>query len=125
MSPSLTQDVRTVADLNISPSVREHLTALLSVYADLKFDLDAIQHQLDIEKMAIGHILEEQGIHTLKDGTFALTWVRGSMTSKLDPKKLIAMGVTTAQLDAATVIRPRRDYFQIRDTNAKGDRDDA
>lgn len=98
----------------LSQTQREHLEASLSTYAELKFDFDALAHLMEIEKVTIGAILEDEGVAKCSTPEFSLCWVRDSTTKKLDPKKLLAQGVTLAQIDAATVESPRKPYFQIR-----------
>lgn len=110
-----TQQVQKDLDaLELKPGLREQLEASLSTYADLKFDLDALEHLAGIERLTLGKLLEEAGIDKAKVDQFNLCWVRGGTTSSLDTKKLIAQGVTMAQIEAATITKPKKDYFQIR-----------
>lgn len=124
--PSLEQIQQQVASLNLKPEVAQHLAALLSTYVELKFDCDALTHQMDIERMAIGHILDEHGVDKAKIEGFGLEWHRGETTKKLDAMKLIAQGVTMAQIEAATTEKPKKDYFKInppRSAKAESDED--
>lgn len=109
-----TLETRTVAELELTVEGRQRLEAALSTYTMLKEDLDLLTEQADIEKSKIGKALADAGIDNSRSEKFALIWVRGSQTTKLDPKKLIAQGVTTAMIENATVSTPRKDYFQIR-----------
>ncbi len=118
MSPSLLQEQ--VAALDLTPSVRAHLVALLATYTEIKFDSDALLHQLAIEASAIGCILEEAGIAKTKIEGLSLIWHRGETTSTLDKTKLLAQGVTLAQIEAATTTKPKKIYFQIRGKNEVG-----
>lgn len=104
---------REVAALNLSPMQKEYLSAALSTYANLKFDVDALTHQMEIEKLTIGKVLEEAGIDKAALDEFNLCWVRGATTSKLDIKKLIAQGVTMAQIEMATTVKPKKVHFRI------------
>ncbi len=114
ITPHLTLEDKPLAELELSPTIRRTLEACLSTYATLTADAKLLQEQADLEKSKIGKLLADHGYDRVKTDEFSLTWVRGSTTSKLEPNKLIAQGVTLAQLDAATVTKPRKDYFQIR-----------
>jgi hypothetical protein len=105
--------------LEVSPAVKEQLLAALATYANLKFDVDLLAHQMDIEKMTIGKILEEQDIESLKLDEFSCKWHRGETVKTLDRTKLIAMGITPAQIEAATVETPKKEYFQILERKGK------
>ncbi len=119
MSPNVSQTTqeRAVAELGLAPAVKEHLDALLATYGELSFDIDLLSHQRDIERLAIGNILEEAGVDKAKAADFSLCWVRGATTSKLDKTKLLAQGVTMAQIEAATTTKPKKVYFMIRGKN--------
>lgn len=113
MSPSLSQVQQDIEQLELTPALKEHLAALLSTYNELKFDLETIKHQMDIEKLAIGSILNDAGIDKANIDGCPLTWVRDGVTTKLDKQILIAGGVTLKQLEDATVSKPKANYFRI------------
>ena len=108
-----------LADLGLAPKTVAIIEARLSTYANLKTDLDMLQRQVEAERDEIGRMLEESGVMNARsaNGT-SLYWVRGARNRKLDLTKLIAQGVTTAQIEAATVDKPKKDAFTIR---LKGD----
>lgn len=116
----LQQTEAPIAELQLTTSQRQYLEAALSTYADLKVDFENISHLMDIEKLTIGGILEEAGVNKTCTEYFSLCWVRGATNSKLDPQKLIASGVSLAQIEAATVTRLRKPYFSIRSKSTGG-----
>jgi hypothetical protein len=63
-------------------------------------------------KAAIGALYEEAGLvsGTAENGT--ATWVFPTK-STLDKKKLLAQGVTLAQIEAATITAPGKPYLLI------------
>lgn len=120
MSISLQQIEKTVAELELTPTQREYLEASLGTYADLKVDVENLTHLMDIEKQTIGQVLSEAGVDKARTDDFTMCWVRGSVSSTLDKKALLAAGVSLAQIEAATVTRPKKDYFQIRAKTTTG-----
>lgn len=110
MSTSLETTVTT--EVEIKPELRAHLSALLSTYQELKFDLDAIQHQLDIEKLAIWGALKEAGLEKAKIDGFSLNVIKGH-TSKLDKLKFVELGGSLQQLENATFSKPKKAYLDI------------
>lgn len=115
MSPSLQQTEKTLAEIQLSDEIRARLDAYLSTYQDLNEQLAMIQDALGIEKSKIGKILADHGYNNVNTETFSLYWTRGSHSSSLNKQKLIAQGVTLAQIEAATVSRPKKDFFTIRE----------
>lgn len=90
------------------------LEASLSTYGELAVNAELLAEQMETEKAKIGQVLADAGID--KDATehFSLCWIRDAKVKKLDPTKLIAQGVTMAQIDKATVETSKKPYFQIR-----------
>lgn len=117
MNLALQQQEKQITELALTPALRVQLEACLSTYAAITTDLDLLEEQAGVEKSKIGKILADYGVDKVKADEFSLCWVRGSTTKKLDLQKLIAQGVTLAQIEAATTERPKKDYFQIRGAN--------
>jgi uncharacterized Fe-S cluster-containing protein len=78
----------------------------------LCFQIEALEHQKNIEKLAVEGIMKEAGIKKMRFNDRPISWVEGT-TSKLDEKKLIALGVTLAQIHDATTITPKKPYLTI------------
>lgn len=100
-------------EVTIEPEVQAHLAGVLNTYTELKTQLDAIQTTIDAEKAVIKLILEDAGVDSVKAGGYSLSIVKGT-SSTLDKRKLMAQGVTVAQLEAATTVRPKKEYLSIR-----------
>lgn len=125
MSPSLQQQ-QVIAALELTPAQRQALELQLSVYADVLQDFELLESALDREQAAVGKILADAGVKSYDSEHFIAYWTRDGKTRKLITEKLIAQGVTKAQIEAATVEKPKKDSFTIRARAAKaGNRDDA
>jgi hypothetical protein len=119
--PGLQQTVTQTTDLQLRPEQRLRLEAALDTYTLLKTDIALLTEQMEIEKSKIGKVLADYGVDKAQTEDFHLCWIRGSHSSSLDKKKLIAQGVTTAMLEAAMVSKPKKDYFMIRAANESGE----
>ena len=107
--------------IQIAPELQLELEAKLSTIELLLTDLDALQEQIDAEYKKFGAELDLHDLTKFKasNGTSAY-WNRGGVSSRLVKEKLIAQGVTLAQIEAATVTKPKRDSFTIRRAKDKG-----
>jgi hypothetical protein len=118
--PKLSQTVnaqpRTIDDL--SPSVRAHLEATIATYKELDVDIELLKHQQDIEHLTIGKILEDEGIDKAEAEEMIMYWTRDGKTTRLDKMKLIEQGITTAQIEKATVETPKKPFFTMRGKKA-------
>ena len=110
--PALTATVTTTRELVLKPTVRRKLLTELKTYQELKGQLDAIKSAMDKHKGVIGKLREETGEQSIKIDGFSVTLV-APVRSTLDKQKLIAQGVTMAQIDAATVVKPGAAYEKI------------
>lgn len=110
--PATSLTVKTEQDITIKPTVRKKLLTALRTYAELRVDLKAIEAAMDKQKGTIGAIREEIGEQSLGLEGFTVTLVAG-VRSTLDKAKLIAQGVTVAQIEAATTTKPTKPYTKI------------
>lgn len=102
--------------VDLAPVAAAHLSATLDTLAELKFQIDALQHLVDIERQTVQQYMDEAGVDKMQIAGVHLAIVRG-VTSTLDKKKLIALGVTPAQIEMATTTTPKKPYLTIRATN--------
>ena len=102
----------TTHEVRLSPAVRRKLLTELRTYEQLKQQKAAIESAMEKHKTIIAAIREETGEQTIKLEGFSVTLV-APVRSTLDKKKLIAQGVTTAQIEAATVISPGKSYTKV------------
>lgn len=107
-----TTAIETRTEVELSPGVGAILVATLGTYHALVEEKKILEAQIEIEKAAIGAIVETTGYESLGIANSKITLVRGT-TSSLDQKKLIAQGVTLAMLEAATTVKPKKPYWKI------------
>ena len=112
MSPSLQQ--QQAVEQQLTPAQRQRFDILLSVYTDIRADYEPVKAQLDVQQAVIAQFLADCGVKGQDCEEYIMYWTRGSTTSKLMVEKLIAQGVTKAQIAAATVTKPKKDSFTIR-----------
>jgi len=107
--------IQPLTDFKLAPKIVAKIESQLDLYTAIKADFDILKRQLQDEHDELGRLLAEEGISNARSMTGAiLYWTRGGVTRKLDLTKLVAQGVTTAQIEAATVEKPRKDSFTIR-----------
>lgn len=104
--------VSTTKNIELKTTTRNDLLLELRAYAELKREQTAIQKAMDGHRDSIGKLREETGEQSISLNGFIVTEIRGTITT-LDKKKLIAQGVTVAQIEAATITRPKRSYEKI------------
>lgn len=108
--PRLSQNQKT--ELELRPEVQARLNAMLDTYF-------AVKSQLEQEKAAIEAYCAEEGVEKAKLEEASVYFSRGGTSTKLHKEKLIAQGVTLAQIEAATVTKPKKDSFTIRGKSEK------
>jgi hypothetical protein len=96
----------------IAPKLRRRLLLDCKAYAGLKAQAADIKADMDALNASIESTREEIGETSVGLEGFKVTRVFGT-TSKLDHKKLKAQGVTDAQIEAATVITPKKAYTLV------------
>lgn len=114
--PKQSTAVAQKTDVEIAPHHLAELQARLAAYAALKFDLDLLAHQMDIEKLAIQSTLDEVGVDKVKVDGYSVSFVRG-MSSTLDKVKFVELGGSLEMLENATVTKPKKSYISIRKGN--------
>lgn len=127
MSPTFSQEQqpKTVAELQLRPDVRAQLEAMISTWQELKFQEKLIAEQAGVEQSKIGKILADHGYDRVKIDDVNLEWHRGERTpKKLDVMTLLAQGVTQAQIEAATLDKPKKDYFKMYERTSKSENTD-
>lgn len=92
--------------VKLSPRLQKKLLTELRSYASLKVQADDLDFRMKKAKGYVEEVLGEIGESNLAVEGFKTTLVCAKGSSKLDPMKLLAQGVTTKQLEAATVVGP-------------------
>jgi len=108
----LSTSIETRTEVELAPHTAAVLIANLDTYHDLVLQRKILDAAIDHAKETIGEMVTETGYEALAIASSKITLVRG-VSSTLDKKKLLAMGVTLAQLDAATVVKPKKPYWKI------------
>lgn len=110
--PALSLVTTTVQAVTLKPLVAKKLTVALETYQTLRTEIKALQAALALEQERIEAIRTSVGAPSFEFKGAKITRVEG-VSSKLDQKKLIALGVTTAQIEKATVYTPKKAYTKI------------
>lgn len=119
MSTKLTTAIETKTELKLAPTIRRRLLTELAVYARLDEQLKALELAKSKQKGKIDTLREEVGVDSLTIDGYKVTVVAPTR-SKLEPKKLIALGVSQAMIEEATVVVPGKAYLKI---SLPGERD--
>jgi hypothetical protein len=101
------------ATLNVTELA--HLDAVLATYADLQAQKDAIEAQMATEKDVVMLILDEAGVKSVESSGYQVALIKGGVTGgRLSKAKLLAQGVTLAQIEMATgPSKPKKPYIRI------------
>jgi len=109
-----TATVTEVHQVKLTPALRRKLLSELRLYAELKLQMDVLKHGMEKAKAKVEGVLGEAGESNLAIEGFKTALICAKGSSKLDPQKLIALGVTTAQIEQATVVGlPKAPYIRI------------
>ena len=112
MALAATVTTVTKEELKLKPLLRVKLMKRLKVYNELKGQIAALELAKDKEKAAIELMREEVGVTSFSLEGYKVTQVT-NLRSTLDKKKLVELGVTTAQIEEATVTKPGKPYLKI------------
>ena len=100
--------------VKLSPALRRKLLSELRTYAELKSQADVIALAIKKGKDKVESVLGEIGESNLSVEGFKTTLVCAKGSSKLDPMKLVALGVSTDLIKKATVEgAPKAPYIKI------------
>lgn len=105
-------------DVVLTPIQQARLHASMSQIAGLKDQIALLDEAITEEKVKLTALLAEASAEKLTAAGYTVRIVRGVSTS-LDKKKLIAQGITVAQIEAATTHRPKKPYLDVRRVGEK------
>lgn len=113
--PSVTTEQK--VEVKISPALKRRLMLKLRTYAELKANQHVIEQGLAGLRDEIEGLFVDAGEFSalqagVKVDKFKLVHV-SPVRKKLDPMRLIAQGVTTAQIEEATVTVPTRGFVKV------------
>ena len=118
---STTVTTTTTHEVTLKPTLRRRLLTELRTYGELKAQRAALDLAMTKHRSAIEGYLGETGEASLSLEGYKVTLVC-PITSRLDKMKLVEQGVTTAQIEAATVTTPGRSYVKV---TVPGERDNS
>lgn len=121
LSASVTSTTTTVVKL--SPTVKKKLLTALKTYGGLKVQRDAADHAMKGHRGTVEELLEEAEQTSLDIEGYKATII-APVKTRLDPKKLIALGVSADIIEKATISTPGTPYVKITTPGQKsGDED--
>lgn len=120
--PSLAVTATSTTELKLKPQVKRKLLTELKAYAELKAQRDALDHAMRSRRENVETMLYDTGETSLTIDGYKATVVAG-VKKKLNQKKLIAQGVTQAQIEAATEETLNKPYVKITAPGARNDDD--
>lgn len=100
-------------DVEIEPALRQKLVKRLAIFAKLDAEYELAKAKRDKEKLNIEGYFEQTEAKSIElEGLATITRVEG-VTSSLDKKLFVQQGGTLAQLENATVTKPKKAYTLI------------
>ena len=109
--------------VRLGPGVNRKLLTTVKTYAGLKTQRDALDHAMKGHRATVEELMEEAGQTTLDIEGFKTTII-APVKTKLDPKKLLGLGVSADIIEKATISTPGRPYVKITTPGTKGDDDE-
>lgn len=111
-SPSTTVTTTSTQQVKLSPSLKKKLVLSLKTYTALRDQKQAIESAMKKHSSAVSDILAEAGEMSLEVEGHKAT-VMTPVRKKLDPKRLIALGISTEILAKATTETPGMPWVKI------------
>ncbi len=109
------EDMMQVSDEELavlSPTTKERIAIILSVYKDLKESADVIEGEMDAAKKEIFAALDREGVKKTLVDEIPLAIVRGTSTS-LDKMRFVQLGGSLKMLEESMVSKPKKPYLKI------------
>jgi hypothetical protein len=104
--PKLTQS--TTVEVEVEPRIIEEAETKLRLYKELKAELERVKDEL-------GALVTEAGVNlNLGKEIGSVGQVPAGETTKLNKKKLVALGVKMSLIEQATLTTPRKPYIVVR-----------
>jgi hypothetical protein len=108
--------------VTLTPALRRKLLVELRAYAGLRTQLKTIEYAMDKVKSKVEGVLGDVGESNLSVDGFKTALICAKGSSKLDPMKLVALGVSTSIIEKATVQGPpKAPYIKITCPGGKDD----
>lgn len=110
--PKLSQTIETRGVAKIEPKLRKQIVQKLAEYVRLSTQAKALKVAVKELTEQIGKLRDETGEMSIGVDGFKITLVAGE-TSKINPKKLIALGCRPEWIEQATETKPKKSYNKI------------
>lgn len=112
-----------VKSVQIKPALKRRMRTELKALATVKEQIAALESRLATHRESIEECLIETGEQSLSLDGYKVTLVQ-PITSRLDKQKLVTLGVTTAQIEMATIVSPGTPYIKVTLPKQNGRSDD-
>ncbi len=97
----------------LEPEVRFDLEAGVELYVDAQYRITAGEEDKAHAKFLLDSALEDGGLVKAEVAGHIVQWVFPTVT-RLDEKKLLALGVPMALIEAAKVTTPGKPYISVK-----------
>ena len=112
--PSLSVTTTTTQVVKLSPALKKKLLLKCKTYASLKLQRDAADLAMTKQRTEVEFIMEEAGESKLEIEGFKTTLIAPVKKGKFNPKKAIALGITTEQIEKSMdPDTPGKSYIKI------------
>ena len=119
-TPTIAATGTTTRTVTLKPTLKRKLQAELRAYMELRQQAKVLEHAMAKHKDVVEQIRAETGESHLDFEGFKIARV-ATIQARLVKEKLLAQGVSMAQIEAATEHKPARAYTKISMPGEKGD----
>lgn len=113
MSTKTALVAKSITEIKVKPTLVKKLRAQLTAYLDLDTQIKELTAARDAIKEAVGALREQTGEQSITLDGYTVTRVEGTY-KKFDPKTLMRIAdVSAAQIEEATLERPKKGYEKI------------
>lgn len=116
--PKLAVTATTTTEIRIAPQLKKQLLTKLNTYASMKQKRDELDAAMKLNRVEVEEIMEKVGETSIAVDGFKTTLI-APIKRRLDPKKLVKLGVSMDTINAATVETSGTPYVKITVPGAK------
>ncbi len=103
-------------EASLTPELQQRLESHLAMYA-------AAKDMMENERATIEAILNEGEVRKVQTPEFLVYLTKGGTQTRLDKKKLVALGVSEAMIAMASTTKPKKASMTIRKAGEKAEDD--
>lgn len=111
--PRTAIEVTATTEVELAPALKRKLLMNLNTYADLKSQADELKEEMAAVAAVIEDLRVEADAKSIRVDDYLVTLVDGGTTTKYDDRKLLAAGLTPAQLESCKVTKPKKGHTKI------------